>query len=53
MCIDSNALILASSAINIVSDFSILLLPAFAVWKLKMAVQRKLAIAAVFATGLL
>ena len=53
VCIDRNALLLTSSAINIVSDFSILLLPVFAVWKLQMTVQRKLGIAAVFAIGLL
>ena len=52
-CIKSNASILATSVINIVSDCSIFLLPIFAVWKLKMAVKRKLAIGAIFATGLL
>ena len=45
--------ILATSAINIASDVSILLLPVFAVWKLKIALKRKMAISAVFGTGLL
>lgn len=52
-CFNNDVLILASSIINIVSDFSILLLPGFAIWKLKMAVKRKLAIGAIFGMGLL
>ena len=53
VCINGSASILATSAINIVSDFSIILLPVYAVWKLKITVKRKLAIAAVFGSGLL
>lgn len=45
--------ILATSAINIASDISIFLLPVFAVWKLKLALKRKMIISAVFGTGLL
>ena len=45
--------VLATSAINIASDFSILLLPVFAVWKLKIACKRKITISAVFGVGLL
>lgn len=54
-CINSNISpsILATSAINIASDFSILLLPVFAVWKLKIALKRKMTISAVFGTGIL
>ena len=52
-CIDNYASILATSTINIVSDFSILLLPVYAVWKLQLPIKRKLAIAAIFGTGLL
>ncbi|KAF6236025.1 hypothetical protein HO173_005653 [Letharia columbiana] len=44
--------ILATSAINIASDFSILFLPVFAVWKLQIALKRKMTISAVFGTGL-
>lgn len=51
-CINNDASILATSVINIISDFSILLLPVSAVWKLKMTIKRKLAIAAIFGTGL-
>ena len=52
-CIDSKKSIIATSAINIVSDFTILLLPAFAVWKIQIALKRKMVIAGVFGTGLL
>lgn len=48
----TNPLLLATSAINVASDFSILFLPVFAVWKLKIALKRKLTISAVFGTGL-
>lgn len=52
-CINNYASILATSAISVASDFSILLLPVFAVWKLKIALRRKLIISAVFGMGLL
>ena len=52
-CISTKDSILAASFINIASDFTILLLPVYAVWKLKIALKRKIAIAAVFSTGLL
>ena len=53
VCINQNASIIATSIINIASDFSILLLPVFAVWKLKTTIKRKMAIAAIFGIGLL
>lgn len=53
VCLNIDASIVATSVINIVSDFSILLLPVFAVWKLKMPIKRKLAIGTIFGTGLL
>ena len=46
-CIDSNALLLSASIINVFSDFSIFLLPFYAIWKLNIAIKRKLAVAAV------
>lgn len=49
----TNSYILATSAINIASDFSILLLPVYADWKLKIALKRKITISAVFGTGIL
>ena len=52
-CISRNALMLASSAINIISDITILCLPVFAVWKLKLPIKRKMIISAVFSSGLL
>ena len=52
-CISTKDSILAASFINIASDFTILLLPVYAIWKLKIALKRKIAIAAVFSTGLL
>lgn len=52
-CIDFNVAYLASGAVNIISDFLILLLPMLAIWRLQLASKRKLGISAVFATGLL
>ena len=52
-CISVNGSIVATSAANIISDFSILLLPIFAIWKLKLPLKRKVAIGAVFGTGIL
>lgn len=52
-CISTNASILATSIINIVSDVTILFLPVFAVWKLKLPIKRKLIISAIFGSGIL
>ena len=52
-CISTRDSILATSYINIVSDISMLLLPIYAIWKLEIVLKRKLAIAAVFGTGIL
>lgn len=52
-CISIHVTILATSAINIVSDITILVLPVFAVWKLKLPIKRKLIISAVFGSGIL
>ena len=38
---------------NVISDFSILILPMVAIWNLQMQNARKIGVAAVFATGLL
>lgn len=51
-CINNYASILATSTINIASDFFVLLLPVFVVWKLKVALKRKMIISAVFGMGL-
>ncbi|KAI1811706.1 hypothetical protein GGS20DRAFT_85960 [Poronia punctata] len=52
MCIDTKASIIATSAINVVSDFTILVTPIAAIWKLQMPLKKKLAAAAVFAVGI-
>ncbi|KAL8704238.1 MAG: hypothetical protein Q9201_002583 [Fulgogasparrea decipioides] len=51
-CHSGNALVVATSAINILSDVTILILPIFAVWKLKLPINRKLIISAIFGSGL-
>jgi uncharacterized membrane protein YbhN (UPF0104 family) len=52
ICIDTHASIIATSAINVVSDFTILITPIAAIWRLQMPVKKKLAAAAVFAVGI-
>ena len=52
-CISTNSELIATSILNIVSDWSALLLPNLAIWKLQMAVKRKLSIAALFGVGLM
>jgi hypothetical protein len=53
VCIDSNASIIATSAINVVSDFTILIVPISGILKLQLPLTRKLGAAAVFAVGIL
>ncbi|KAI4221464.1 MAG: hypothetical protein L6R36_006888 [Xanthoria steineri] len=50
-CIDLKALFLVTGSWNIVSDFSILILPIVPIWKLQMSPRKKLGIYAVFSTG--
>ncbi|KAL8678454.1 MAG: hypothetical protein Q9186_005192 [Xanthomendoza sp. 1 TL-2023] len=52
-CIDRVALILAYSSVNILSDALIFFLPIWAIAHLHIALDRKLGLVAVFATGLL
>ena len=52
-CISTNSDLIATSILNIVSDWSALLLPNLAIWKLQMVVKRKLSIAALFGVGLM
>ena len=52
-CINNEEVFVAGGTINVVSDFTILLLPIVEVWRLQMATQRKIGVSAVFATGLL
>lgn len=52
-CVNLLAAFIAASAINVVSDFSILLLPLYRISKLKIPPRRKLGVLAIFAVGLL
>lgn len=52
-CININAAYLTSGIFNVVSDFLILLLPLLAIWRLRLALKRKVGVSAVFATGVL
>lgn len=51
-CINLQAAFIAASAINVVSDFSILLLPLYRISKLKIPTRRKMGVLAIFAVGL-
>ena len=50
-CIDVRASFIVTAVINVISDFSILLLPLKSIWGLHMQRKRKIALSAVFATG--
>ncbi|KAI0482604.1 hypothetical protein GGR56DRAFT_620761 [Xylariaceae sp. FL0804] len=52
-CIDTNASIIATSAINVVSDLTILLIPLAAVSHLQLPARTKIGVAGVFAVGVL
>ena len=52
-CINLQAAFIAASVINVVSDFSILLLPTYRIYKLRIARKKKIGIMAIFAVGLL
>ncbi|MCJ1315362.1 hypothetical protein MMC15_000679 [Xylographa vitiligo] len=51
-CFSSRKLGLASGSINVISDFSILILPVPIIWRLQMSKKRKVGITAVFGIGL-
>ena len=52
-CLDNNTVVLVTCLFNIVSDIIILVLPARAVWKLRMPTKNKIKIVCLFAIGLL
>lgn len=52
-CINLQAAFIAASAINVVSDFSILLLPLYRIYQLKMDIRKKIGVMSIFAVGLL
>ncbi|MCJ1263640.1 hypothetical protein MMC22_003510 [Lobaria immixta] len=51
-CVNPHALLAVTAVINLLLDFSILLLPIQSIWHLQLSPKRKLAISSVFATGL-
>ena len=52
-CVNVDIAFTTTAVVNVISDFSILLLPLGRVWQLQMSTRRKLIVSAVFATGLL
>jgi hypothetical protein len=52
-CLDIDAALIATSAINLVSDVAILVLPLAGIWQLRLPLKKKIGAGLVFATGLL
>ena len=52
-CIDVNTAFVATAAVNVISDISILILPLFCVWRLQIPIRRKMGISTMFAAGVL
>lgn len=52
-CVDTNINLIVTGTINVLSDVLILLLPLWTIWHLKLPVQKKLSVSAVFAAGIL
>ena len=52
-CVDINSSFIISAAVNVISDFSISLLPLKSICNLQMEKKQKIALSAVFAMGLL
>jgi len=50
-CFDANAANNATGIFNVISDFSILILPMIPIWKLQMPLRKKILMIAIFATG--
>lgn len=53
VCIDVPAATVGLNVLNTVGDIATLLLPGLAMWKLRMTIGRKVAVAAIFMIGLL
>ncbi|KAF2642710.1 hypothetical protein P280DRAFT_356722, partial [Massarina eburnea CBS 473.64] len=51
-CLDTGKALLATSAVNLVSDVTILVLPIVGVWNLNLDLKKKIGVALIFATGL-
>ncbi|MCJ1402456.1 hypothetical protein MMC11_005676 [Xylographa trunciseda] len=50
-CINVNFSIIVSAAINVVSDFAVLILPLYAIWHLQMPRHRKVSVSIAFLAG--
>ena len=52
-CTNGGAAIVCSAVVNVILDFSILMIPLIKTWQLQTKTNRKIAVLAVFGTGLL
>jgi sorbitol-specific phosphotransferase system component IIC len=52
-CMNQDAVVASTSVFNIILDLAILVLPIRSVWKLRISLQKKLKLIALFATGIL
>ena len=52
-CIDQSATYIASGAWNVFTDFCIIVLPLFSIWKLRLAIRYKIGISIMFLTTIL
>lgn len=52
-CLNNERVFVAGGAINVVSDFAILLLPVVLISRLQMPMKKKIGVSAIFATGFL
>jgi hypothetical protein len=52
-CVNNNVVVIVAGAYNFVLDICVFALPLYAIFRLKIGVNRKLGICAIFATGLL
>jgi large subunit ribosomal protein L36e len=52
-CLNNERVFVAGGAINVVSDFAIMLLPVLLISRLQMPLKKKIGVSAIFATGFL
>lgn len=51
-CFSTNTVVMSTGIFNVISDFAILILPVFPIWKVQLPPKKKLGIAAIFSTGI-
>ncbi|KAF2830743.1 hypothetical protein CC86DRAFT_434629 [Ophiobolus disseminans] len=51
-CINLSSIFISGASVNVVSDLSILVLPLFKVWSLKLSTKHKIGVSSVFVTGI-